>query len=199
MNRLRSSARILACGCRAGIPACTAMRAGILHDCRRLEARATTGARAFTLVELIVVMAVLALVLALSAPSLSRSMRQRNLEAEAVRFLAATEYGRNEAISQGVPMVLWIDEKARSFGVEPKSGFIGDASRIREFTLHPDVEIELEKTIGKNAKVQPIEFAPDGAPATTNVEMVILKDRSASVALARTTDGWSYEILEEEK
>jgi Tfp pilus assembly protein FimT len=145
-------------------------------------------------------MAVLALVLGLSAPSLSRSMRQRNLEAEAARLLAATEYARNEAVSQGVPMVLWFDEKARSFGIEAKSGFVGDAAREREFTLHPDVEIELEKVIGRNAKVQPIEFAPDGAPATSNVESVFLKDRFASaIAIARTTDGWSYELLKEGK
>jgi type II secretion system protein H len=161
------------------------------------RARPTT---AFTLVELIVVMAVLALVLGLSAPSLSRSMRQRNLEAEAARFLAATEYARNEAVSQGVPMIVWIDEKTRAFGIEAKKGFIGDAARERSFTLHPDVEVLLEKTIGKNAKVQPIEFAPDGAPATTNVETVELKDRSASIiTLARTDDGWGYEILKEDK
>jgi Tfp pilus assembly protein FimT len=145
-------------------------------------------------------MAVLALVLALSAPSLARSMRQRNLEAEAARLLAATEYARNEAVSQGVPMVLWIDEKTRSFGIEAKTGFLGDSTRAREFTLHPDVEIALEKTIGRNAKVQPIEFAPDGAPATTNVETVALKDRFAStMTIARTSDGWGYEILEERK
>jgi type II secretion system protein H len=153
---------------------------------------------AFTLVELIVVMALLAIVLALSAPSLARSMRQRNLEAEAARFLAATEYGRNEAVSQGVPMVLWIDAKTRSFGVEPRSGFTGDTARDREFELHPDVEIEVEKVIARTAKVQPIEFAPDGAPATTNIETVQLKDRFASVVtIAQTTDGWGYEILKE--
>ena len=153
---------------------------------------------AFTLVELIVVMALLAIVLALSAPSLARSMRQRNLEAEAARFLAATEYGRNEAVSQGVPMVLWIDAKTRSFGVEARSGFTGEASRDREFELHPDVEIEIEKAIARNAKVQSIEFAPDGAPATTNIELVQLKDRFASVVtIAQTTDGWGYEILKE--
>jgi general secretion pathway protein H len=160
----------------------------------------TRPTSAFTLVELIVVMAVLALVLGLSAPSLARSMRQRHLEAEAARLLAATEYARNEAVSQGVPMVLWIDEKTRTFGIEAKKGFLGEAARERAFTLHPDVEIALEKTIGKNAKVQPIEFAPDGAPATTNVETVELKDRFAStMTIARTEDGWGYEILPEEK
>jgi len=153
---------------------------------------------AFTLVELIVVMAVLALVLAFSAPSLARSMRQRNLEAEAARFLAATEYARSEAISQGVPMTVWIEEKERRYGIATRRGFVGQETRERSFALHPDVEIESEKMIARNAATQPIEFAPDGAPATTNVASVLLKDRSASVlTIARTADGWGYEILQE--
>jgi type II secretion system protein H len=160
------------------------------------DARATSGA--FTLVELIVVMGLLAMLLAFVAPSLGRSMRQRNLEGEAARFLAATEYARDEAVSQGVPMIVWIDEKKSRFGVEVKDGFIGAESRDREFALHADIQMELEKSIGRNAKVQPIEFAPDGTPATTNVEMVTLKDRfDAVLVVARTEDGWGYEILEE--
>lgn len=173
-------------------------RGQVRSPAQRREVAALQGA--FTLVELIVVMAVLALVLALSAPSLARSMRQRNIAAEAARFQAATEYARNEAVSQGVPMVLWVDEKARAFGIEPRSGFIGDPSRVRAFTLHPDIEIALEKSLDRSAAVQPIEFAPDGAPASTNVETVELKDRFATtVTIARTEDGWSYEILKGEK
>ena len=164
-----------------------------------MTGRRTTSA--FTLVELIVVMALLALVAGVCRRLRSRARCGSAIStAEAARFLAATEYGRDEAVSQGVPMIVWIDAKTRRFGIEAKSGFIGDTTRDREFTLHSDVEFELEKAIGRNATVQPIEFAPDGAPATTNVESVILKDRFASViAIARTTDGWSYEILKEAK
>ena len=54
-----------------------------------IRARSAEG---FTLVELIIVMTLLAIVAALSVPSLSRSMRQRNLDEEATRLLALTEY-----------------------------------------------------------------------------------------------------------
>ena len=54
-------------------------------------------------------MALLCVILGVAAPSLSRSMRQRNLTQEAARLLAATEYARDEAISRGVPMAVWID------------------------------------------------------------------------------------------
>ncbi len=64
---------------------------------------------AFTLIELVVVMAVLATVLAIVVPSLSRSCKQRHRRQEADRLLAVIEYARDEAVSQGVPMVVWID------------------------------------------------------------------------------------------
>ena len=50
---------------------------------------------AFTLVELIIVMALLAVVVAVAAPTLGRSMRERNLADEMARLLSATEYARN--------------------------------------------------------------------------------------------------------
>ena len=74
----------------------------------------------FTLIELIFVMALLTVVVGFAAPSLARSMRQRNLDGEATRLLAATEYARDEAVSQGVPMTVWINPDTQRFGVEPK-------------------------------------------------------------------------------
>ena len=64
---------------------------------------------AFTLIELVLVMVLLATLLAISAPTLSRSFKGRALEQEAVRLLAATVYAREEAVSQSLPMTLWID------------------------------------------------------------------------------------------
>jgi prepilin-type N-terminal cleavage/methylation domain-containing protein len=154
----------------------------------------------FTLIELIIVMALLAIFMALAIPSLGPSMRQRNLESEAARLLAATEYARDEAISQGVPMTVWIDPEGRRFGVEPKVGFVGDDTRIREFSVDPDIGFEIEKGVIKRGIVEAMEFAPDGTPALTNVPSVVLKDRFKSVlTLAQTTDGWGYEIVKETK
>src|SRR4051812_32393951 len=86
-----------------------------------------THSSGFTLVELILVMVLLTVIVGFAAPSLARSMRQRNLAGEAARFLAATEYAREEAVSQGVPMTVWINAETQRFGVEPKSGYDGAA------------------------------------------------------------------------
>ena len=164
------------------------------------ENNPTRSAAGFTLVELIIVMALLAIVMAIAAPSLSRSMRQRNLDGEAARLLAATEYARDEAISQGVPMTVWIDPEGRRFGIEPKEGFLGNETRIREFSVDPDIGFEIANGVTKRGIVEAMEFAPDGTPALTNVESVVLKDRFNSVlTIAQTTDGWGYEIVKETK
>jgi type II secretion system protein H len=155
---------------------------------------------AFTLVELILVMALLATVMALSAPSLSRSLRQRHLQDEATRFLALAEYSRNEAVSQGVPMTVWIDPTAQRYGVGAKAGFEGAEARNRDFAVNPDIHFELDKAATNGGVVDAIEFAPDGTPTLASIDAVRLVDRFESViTVARTSDGWGYEILKEAK
>ena len=158
----------------------------------------TRAALGFTLVELIFVMALLTIVAALAAPSLSRSMRQRNLDGEAARFLAATEYARDEAVSQGVPMTVWIDPAAQRFGVEPKTGYEGSTTRDREFAVNPDVQFEIPIVATKGGVIEAVEFQPDGSPGTSSLDSVRLVDRfKSALTVARTSDGWSYEIIKE--
>ena len=143
-------------------------------------------------------MALLTVVMALAAPSLSRSMRQRNLNGEAARFLAATEYARDEAISQGVPMTVWINPNTQHFGVEPKAGYDSAATRDREFAVDPDIHFEVTGGTRKNAEIEAVEFGPEGSPALTSVDAVQLVDRfKSAVTVARTSDGTGYEILKE--
>jgi len=153
----------------------------------------------FTLVELIIVMMLLATVTALSLPTLSRSMRQRHLAGEAARFLALTEYARDEAISQGVPTILWIDPASGRFGVEAKAGFTGDERRAREFEVNPDVHFEADAVPTKNGVAKAVEFAPDGTPDESSVESLRIADRFGSaLTVARTLGRDSYEILKEQ-
>lgn len=152
----------------------------------------------FTLVELIIVMALLAVVAAIAVPSLSGSLRQRSLNEEASRVLALTEYGRDEAVSQGVPMTIWINPQSQRFGVEPKAGFDGDESRSKDFALNPDLHFEIERSATRNGLIDAVEFSPDGAVASSSVDAMRLVDRfNSAVTIARTADGWAYEIVKE--
>src|ERR1051325_11002931 len=82
-----------------------------------------SGARAFTLIELILVMAMLLIVLAVSFPSLKGFFRGRDLDSEARRFLSLTRYGQSRAVSEGVPMVLWIDAQQKTYGLRAQTGY----------------------------------------------------------------------------
>ena len=89
-------------------------------------------------------------------------------------------------------------QEARSIGVKPKAGFEGDESRAKEFTVNPDLSSEIEKGDRKDGVIEAIEFGASGAPATTSVASLLVKDRFESVVtVVKTTDGWSYEIVKE--
>src|SRR5438046_3115239 len=79
--------------------------------------------RAFTLIELILVMALLSIVLAVSAPALSSFFRGRNIDAEGRRVVSLIRYGQSRAVSEGVPVLLWINARQGTYGVEQEPGF----------------------------------------------------------------------------
>ena len=74
----------------------------------------TQGGGGFTLVELILVMVLLAIVIAVAAPSLSQFFHSRSLESEAQRFMALTRAAQARAVSEGVPMVVWLATQERA-------------------------------------------------------------------------------------
>jgi type II secretion system protein H len=155
--------------------------------------------KAFTLVELIMVMGLLAVVAALAVPSLSGTTRYRTLKDEATRFVALVEYCRDEAVSQGVYMTLWMDPNGQRLGVEPKTGYDGAEDRSREYATNPDVTFQAD-TIKKTGRTLiAVECAPDGSLSSSSVESIRLVNRhNSTVTVARTLDGWSYEILSEQ-
>ena len=94
------------------------------------------GLRALTLIELILVMALLVVVIALLAPTLGNFFRGRTLESEARRFVALSHYARSRAVSEGVPMVLWLDPVQKAYGlVEEFSYSARDEKAVKELQV----------------------------------------------------------------
>jgi type II secretion system protein H len=154
-------------------------------------------ATAFTLVELILVMALLCVILGLAAPSLSRSIHQRDLTQEATRVLAATEYARDEAVSLGVPMEVWIDAGAGKYGVKAMPGNEDAGARSKDFTLTEGVHFDAQKGSADAAgQTDVAEFTPDGTLDPSSATSLRLVDRTESaIDIAQTTDAWGYEIV----
>ena len=156
--------------------------------------------QAFTLVELILVMALLATLLALSAPTLLHAFTARNMEQEATQLLAATEYARSEAVSQGVPMCVWIDLATGSFGVHASDGFDGDNTREKTYALKADFRFDsAEGTADQDGHRVMSTFDPEGTldPENSLAALRIVNRSDAAISLEQTEDGWGYEIVKE--
>src|ERR1017187_2515835 len=78
---------------------------------------------AFTLIELIIVMALLAIVIALGAPRLARFFHGQTVAAEGQRLLALTRYGQSRAASEGLPMILWMNPAIGTYDLRVQDGF----------------------------------------------------------------------------
>lgn len=170
--------------------------------------------QAFTLVELILVMALLLIVLAVAAPSLANFFRGRTLDAEARRFLSLTHYAKSRAVGEGLPMVLWIDASRSLYGLEAAPGYLITDSNALHYALAEDLEIEAVAPAGRDfssrdfdtgltpdvtlpglGRLPAIRFSPDGFIGETSPVAVLIqeKDRQA-VWITQTTNRLNYAI-----
>lgn len=162
----------------------------------------------FTLIELMLVMAMLLIVLAVSFPSLRGFFRGRNLDSEARRFLSLTRYAQNRAVSEGYPMVLWIDAEQRTYGLQAQTGYLDEDDKSVEYEIDESLELEVTRPmlIGTTAarrnestavvgNLPAIRFTPDGFYAESSPQEVILRqDDKEEVVIAKSVNRLGYEI-----
>ncbi len=94
------------------------------------------------MIELILVMALLAITASIVAPALGSFFRGRTLDSEARRLLALTRHGRERAISEGIPMLLWIDSQHWEYGLEAEPGFSDHDSKATALNFDGSLRIE---------------------------------------------------------
>jgi type II secretion system protein H len=161
---------------------------------------------AFTLIELILVMALMMIVLGVAAPSLSPFFKGRNLDYEARRLLSLTTYGRSRAISEGIPMLLWIDPQRRTYGLQAAAGYLDYDPKSVSYNLDPNLRMEVTMPILSSAvpislpdrvvgNRPTIRFTPDGFIALTSpVRVLIEQGKRDVVALVENTNVFRYEL-----
>lgn len=157
------------------------------------------GRRAFTLVELIVVMTLLAVVISVSAPMLGKFFRGRTLDSEARRLLALTRYGQSRAASEGVPMVLWTEANERTYGLQMEQGYEETDTKAVGFELGKDVELDVVQADGIGGLTTGwqavIRFQPDGSISEGSAEGLRVIDLDgAEIWLVRSLNRLNYEI-----
>src|SRR5579872_7286659 len=88
---------------------------------------ASTSRGAFTLIELILVLGLLVIITSIAAPAVAKFIRGRALDTEARRMIALMHAAQSRAVSEGAPMILWINDKTGSYGLTAEtSGQNGD-------------------------------------------------------------------------
>ena len=186
---------------------------------------ANRARRGFTLIELILVMALLTIVISLTAPKLSRFFHGRTLDSEARRLLALTRSGQSRAVSEGIPMDLWVDAEQGTFGLEAEPSYETSDPKAVDFTLDGGLQIEVvnktavapANTVTMNrgqrvstasvarvnlvhASLPTIRFLPDGSVGENSPQMLHLTSSdSGTLWLAQSRDGLTYEIRSTDK
>ena len=169
----------------------------------RIRNKAARRSGAFTLIELILVMALLTVVMGIAAPKLSKFFRGRTQDAEAGRFLSLTHYGQSRAASEGVPMTLWIDAKNGTYGLQQETGYTDGDRKAVDFTLDKALKIEVAgsgKSVGTARNLPAIRFMPDGTLGNTSVTGVSIKEgETQPIWIVQAANGLSYEIQDQKQ
>jgi len=175
----------------------------------------------FTMVELLLVMAVIVAAISVAAPTLANFFRGRTLDSEARRLLALTHAGQSRAVSEGIPMQLWVDVEKKRYGLKEEAGWVDKDPREVEFELDKDLKLEVvnaEKVNPVNtwgmalpeqlpttaadrdpiSSLPQIRFLPDGTVAEGGPRAVRLTDRDGvSRWIAQAPNGMDYEIRDQ--
>lgn len=162
----------------------------------------------FTLIELILVMALLAIAASLAVPRMAGFFRGRALDREARRLLSLTHYAQSRAATEGYPMLLWIDASARQYGLKIQAGFSDDDERAVVYDVDRDVTIETvastepppyeDDEMPQNSIPAGILFRPDGLVDAASVSQVILsQDDQSAISLQLMSNGLAYELIPE--
>ena len=165
-----------------------------------------SGARAFTLIEVLLVAALMALMASMMAPRLSHTFQNVNQNATlgelAETFEAATAY----AIRHRVQVRFRFDKTQGAFWLEQrqKAGLEGGFVRLNHGVLgegrhlpeNMSLTIEFSGQTGQDQSEKSIIFSPDGQRTPALIELTDRRKRSRKLRLGPTIG--DYEILQQD-
>lgn len=167
--------------------------------------RLEIGSRlAFTLIELILVLGLLVIITSIAVPTMSRFIRGRALGSEAQRLMALMHAAQSRAVSEGAPMMLWIDEKAGAYGLAAELSGEGGDAKAEVLSVDPTLTISVPDS-GPGVRttfrdLPAIRFLPDGAVDEGGPPAVQLADADGFTRrLVQTKLRTGYEISDSAK
>ena len=167
--------------------------AGLSFAVRRL--------RAFTMIELILVLALLVIITSIAAPAISNFIRGRALDSEAQRLYALIHAGQSRAVSEGMPMVLWVDEKNGAYGLQAETTGANGDPKAENLTVDSTLQIVVLNTgVGTMTtfnNLPAIRFLPDGTVDENSPQILQLTDATGvSRWLVEASNRMGYEVAD---
>lgn len=155
---------------------------------------------AFTLIELILVMTVLVITTALVAPSLMNFFRGRTLDSEAMQLLSLTRAGQSRAVSEGEPILLWVNAKTGAYGLREETPPAAGDPKAINLNLADGLQIQVEsntRTPVALGNLPAIRFLPGGTIDENSPQSLRLTDASGNTLwLVESDNHMGYEIRE---
>jgi Tfp pilus assembly protein FimT len=145
------------------------------------------------------VLMLLIIVVSLIVPSLEKFFGGRTLDAEVRQFVSLTHYAQSRAVSEGVPMVLWVDPAARTYGLEQEAGYNDGDPKAVDYSLGEGVTMSLGNNaskVTKRGKLTGLHFSPDGnvITATSVAGVSFQSGKDTPVWVMPSANGLSYEV-----
>ena len=180
------------------------------RDSSRLPARRNLGEGGFTLIELIFVLALLAICALFVVASMGPFFRGRALNFEARRMLSLTHYAQSRAVSEGVPFILWINPTDSTYGLSMQSSFEETDGDLRAVTYAAESGLKLETPVGEAKLISEqdderlgltdeslafIRFLPDGFFDDSSVTKITIRQGTeAALDVIQKINRLGYEI-----
>lgn len=153
-------------------------------------------------------MCLLAVIFSMVMPQMKGFFHGRKLEYEAQRFLALTRYAQSRAVSEGVPMIVWMDPQAHSYGVEAQNGYGLNETKQQQFGMDDSLQMQPQTSTGlltqsnlwtqvrKTAVTRPeIRCLPDGSISESSPNRILISQSKQDVLwITETTNHLRYEI-----
>lgn len=158
---------------------------------------------AFTLIELVLVMALLVVAVSIVAPRMQDFVRGRALDNEARRMMALMHAGQSRAVSEGMPVVLWLDEKQSTCGLEQETPPKDGDPKAEEVTISEYVQVAPlnsgSQAMTKFNNLPAVRFLPDGSVDENSPQSWQLTEGNDTLWLNELQNHTGYEISDTKK
>ena len=124
--------------------------------------------------------------------------------------MALTRAAQSRAVSEGVPMVLWLETKQRAYGLNADKSFVEEDLKAEQFSVDETLEVEVRHSSEalaasqaspfKNEKLDTtglytLRFNPDGFVSPSSPEVVVFRQKdNGELWVAQSRNRLNYEI-----